>query len=137
MGKAGKNPPSKPSTHKGAVKPSPDLTRSDAWQRGRRLRLDFAADEVPSLTRIQFRLRQELDARVLQKNHPLKGEGFEWDKAAWGFSLIFLHYLIWDKGGQPGEFYFSWPLLWATPSTRTMAFRKCFSTRLPHQITRN
>jgi hypothetical protein len=83
--------------------PPPAMPGSDARQRGRKLILTFDGDELPVLARIEFKVRQELEAGFLEKDHPVRGSGFEWEAVAQALSLLFLKYLIWDKNGFFGR----------------------------------
>lgn len=85
----------------------PETAGSEARQRGRQLTLTFDGDELPVLARIEFKLREGLPAGFLEKGHPVRGSGFEWEAVAQALSLLFLKYLIWDKSGRPDTFYFS------------------------------
>lgn len=78
---------------------------SDAYQRGRRVILKLAGEEVPILDRIEYQPKHGVDGEFMEQTHATKG--FQWTEVPQALALLFLDYMVWDKSGRSGKFYFS------------------------------
>ena len=108
MGKPGKNQnaPSV-SDQKTAVEPYKKPS-SEARKKGRLLRLHFTGPDVPIiLHQIEFRLDRDHGMAFRKQRDPVYS--FQWREAPKALSLIFLEYVLWDKQGRKGEFFFDGP----------------------------
>jgi hypothetical protein len=88
-----------------AIDMFPDGPGSEAFQRGRRLTLEFSGDEIPVLYKIQYRSRRGEEPLFWEQNHPT--QDFSWSDVPQALSLLFVDYLVWDKTGRQGRFYFT------------------------------
>jgi len=81
---------------------------SKARKDGRRLKLFFTGPAAPIiLHRIEFRLSKEYDLAYRQQRDPVNS--FQWREVPKALSLIFLEYVVWDRAGRKGEFFFDGP----------------------------
>lgn len=83
----------------------PDGLGSEAFQMGRMATLEFSGDEVPVLHKIQYRPTRKEEPVFWEQGHST--QDFEWNKVAQALSMLFIDYVVWDKSGQTGKFYFS------------------------------
>ena len=81
---------------------------SKARQDGRSLKLFFTGPDAPIiLDKIEFRLSDEYEMAYRAQRDPK--HSFQWREVPRALSLIILEYVVWEKAGDKGRFYFEGP----------------------------
>jgi hypothetical protein len=81
---------------------TPPDDHSEVWHYGRRLKLEFAGEDVPVLHRIEFKPRKDADPDFREQDSK---KDFSWSDVPKGISIVILKYLLWAKQGRKGSVY--------------------------------
>ncbi len=82
--------------------------RSEAWQVGRCLTLNFVGEDYPELERIEFRYEESVSPTFWQRGDSVRSSSLVWTKVPQALALIFMDYCLWamSHSSERERFFF-------------------------------